>query len=226
VGSQRVGDTALSTFVRSPGNLAGCGLAAVGVALHLVGVAGGVWWPLLVVALYACGFAVARSRSRRPGVVVVDPAPGPDLAAIRSALDRVEARSIDLPDELALPARLIVKGLRDLLLRIDLRQAGSADSFVVSRIATEYLPATIDDYLSIPRSQARLLRGANGKTAFEMAQGQLALLTTQVTEVTDALVRGDHDRLAAQGHFLESRFATSPLSLPPADPGATTRPEA
>ncbi len=225
MGIRRVGDGAIRGFAASPGNLTGVALAAVGVALHLVGVAGGVWWPLLVAALYACGLAIGRSRSRPQRIIVVDPGPGPDVGAIRAALDQVEARSIDLPDELALQVRLIVKGLRDLLARIDLRQAGSADAFVVSRMATEYLPATIGDYLSIPRAQARVLRGANGRTAFEMAQGQLALLNTQVGEVSDALVRGDHDRLATQGHFLESRFAASPLALPPADHGAAPRPE-
>ena len=227
MGSHRDREAALRAFVTSPANLAGGALALLGVVLRLAGALGGAWWPLAIVLLYACGYGIGASRWRRPPVVVIDVDPaGPDLGAIRTALDQVEARSIDLPDELALQVRLIVKGLRDLLARSEFRQAGGGDVRVVTKIATEYLPATVTDYLSIPRSQARLLRGANGKTAFEMAQGQLSLLSGQLSEVTDAMVRGDHDRLAAQGHFLESRFATSSLSLPPPDPDPTSPPEA
>ena len=226
MGSHRDRDAALRAFFTSSSNLAGCALALLGVVLRLAGALGGAWWPLAIVLLYACGYGIGASRWRRSQVVVIDPVPAPDLGAIRAALDQVEARSIDLPDELALQVRLIVKGLRDLLARSEFRQAGGGDVRVVTKIATEYLPVTVTDYLSIPRSQARLLRGANGKTAFEMAQGQLSLLGGQLSEVTEAMVRGDHDRLAAQGHFLESRFDASTLSLPPPDPDPTSRPEA
>jgi hypothetical protein len=140
-------------------------------------------------------------------------------------LAQVESGSVDLPDDLALQVRLIIRGLRDLLARIDL-ETGGADAFVVTRIATDYLPTTVGEYLKIPRSQATVLRGANGRTAFEMAQGQLTLLDGQLAELTEAFVKGDHDRLAAQGHFLESRFAESGLALPAPDPGVIRGPEA
>lgn len=216
----------MRAYATSPGNLAACGLAAVGVLLGAVGVVGGVLWPLLVALLYAGGYWIGATRLSRPAVPAIAPAAsGPDLGAIRAALAQTETRSVDLPDELALQVRLIIKEVRDLLPRLD-PQVGGGDAFVVTRIATDYLPTTVNEYLKIPRSQARLLRGANGRTAFEMAQGQLTLLDGQLTEVTEALVRGDHDRLATQGHFLESRFAASALSLPPAaDPDVTPRPE-
>jgi hypothetical protein len=214
----------VQAYVTSTGNLAGCALAAAGVLLHLIVGLGGVFWPLLVVVLYGIGW-VGATRLSRPHVTVIDvAASGPDIGAIRSVIEQVETRSVDLPDELALQVRLIIKGLRDLLPRIDLRVSGG-DTFVVTKIATDYLPTTVNEYLRIPRSQARLLRGSNGRTAFEMAQGQLALLDGQLAEVTEALVKGDHDRLATQGHFLESRFAESALSLPPSDPDVTARPE-
>jgi hypothetical protein len=212
--------------VTSPGNLIGCGLAAVGVLLGLVGVVGGLVWPLLVAVLYVAGHWVGATGLSRPRVPAALPAAsGPDTGAIRSVLAGVETRSVDLPDDLALQVRLIIRALRDLLTRVDL-DTGGADAFVVTRIATDYLSTTIGDYLAIPRSQATLLRGANGRTAFEMAQGQLALLDAQLTELTEALVRGDHDRLAAQGHFLESRFAESGLELPAPGPDVMRRPEA
>lgn len=206
----------------SPQNLAGCALGGAGAVLHLVAGAGGVWWPLLVAALYGCG-AAARGAPRRRARRAMAPPQGPDLAAVRASLDGVEARSIELDDELALQVRLIVKGLRDLCARIDAGRDAGGDVHVVTRMATEYLPATVGDYLSIPRSQARLRLGSGGRTAFEMAQGQLSILAGQVEEVTEAIVRGDHDRLAAQGRFLESRFATGPLVLPPAEPGGAPR---
>jgi hypothetical protein len=216
----------LRARVTSPGNLAGCGLAAIGVLLGFVGVVGGLAWPLLVAVLYAGGHWIGTTRLPRPHVPAALPAAsGPDIGAIRSVLAQVETRSVDLPDDLALQVRLIVRALRDLLARIDL-ESGGADAFVVTRIATDYLPTTVGDYLKIPRSRANLLRGANGRTAFEMAQGQLTLLDAQLTELTEALVRGDHDRLAAQGHFLESRFAESGLALPAADSGVIRGTEA
>ncbi len=211
--------------VTSPANLAGCTLAAIGVLLHAVGVVGGLVWPLLVAVLYAGGYWIGATRlSRRDPPPALPVASGPDIGAIRSALARVETRSVDLPDDLALQVRLIIRALRDLLTRIDL-ETGGGDAFVVTRIATDYLPTTVGEYLKIPRSQANLLRGASGRTAFEMAQGQLTLLDAQLTELTESLVKGDHDRLATQGHFLESRFAESGLQLPAAAPDVIPRPE-
>ena len=92
----------MQAYVTSTGNLAGCALAAAGVLLSLIVGLGAVFWPLLAVVLYGIGW-VGATRLSRAHVTVIDvAASGPDIVAIRSVIEQVETRSVDLPDELAL----------------------------------------------------------------------------------------------------------------------------
>lgn len=82
-------------------------------------------WPLLVAVLYVAGHWVGATGLSRPRVAAALPAAsGPDIGVMRSVLAGVETRSVDLPDDLALQVRLIIRALRDLVTRVDLPAPG------------------------------------------------------------------------------------------------------
>jgi hypothetical protein len=109
----------------------------------------------------------------------------------------------------------IVDQLQELLPRVEGKSSSSDDVYVLSRMATSYLPDTLDGYLRLPRAYAEKEKLAGGQTAHQMVAAQLDLLAEKVTEVSSAILKGDSDALAAHGRFLAERFARSALQLSP-----------
>ena len=71
---------------------------------------------------------------------------------------------------------------------------------------SEYLPQTIDNYLTLPRAYANSHVVSNGKTAGQLLGDQLDLIDEKMKEIADAIARDDVGKLLAQGRFLEERF--------------------
>ena len=63
---------------------------------------------------------------------------------------------------------------------------------------------------------AALRKMPNGKTADDVLNDQLTLLSSKMDEVADAVHKKDSDALLANGRFLEEKFGASPLALPQA----------
>jgi hypothetical protein len=95
---------------------------------------------------------------------------------------------------------------------------GSPELFVIERIATNYLPTSLQAYLNLPRTYATKHQVQDGKTPKEVLLEQLTLLESKMNEVADDVHRHDSDRLLANGRFLEERFGRSPLSIKPHGP--------
>lgn len=143
-----------------------------------------------------------------------------DPAQVRLALDR-QVRDITgkVPAEVmakVLSLRQIITGI---LPSSGNFPPGSLDLYVVERTATNYLPRSLDSYLSLPRLYATQHRMPNGKTPKEILLDQLTLLETKMAEVAQDVHRNDAARLLVHGRFLEDRFGQPPLSLerPPSD---------
>lgn len=204
----------LGAYAVSTKNVAGLALAIAGLLLHFTGVVGAIW-PLVVAALYAVGALVAPADRRvsRVSPRTLDP------DGVRRALEVVEAKvRRSVPPEFAASVRSISARIRDLLGRVDDQPVASEEVYVLGRIATEYLPATIDGLLRLPADYRMTHRGADGRTPYEMACTQVALLDRKLTDVSDAMLKGDSDELAAHGRFLEERFGGSSLGLPAPGP--------
>jgi hypothetical protein len=198
-------------YLTSRKNLAGSALGLVGVGLALAGVVSGVLPTIGVVAgLYAAG-----------ALVMPEPkstfAPGDeesvDTGAISKALRRLSGVVSSAPPDITAKTQGIIGQLQELLPRIADKPASSDEAYVISRMASNYLPDTLDAYLRLPRTYAETEKLAGGQTAHQMVAAQLDLLTQKVTEVTNAILKGDSDALAAQGRFLAERFAPSALQL-------------
>lgn len=202
--------TGFARYLVSARNLVGCALALVGLVLHLFGLLGPFpVWLLVVVALYAAG-ALLWPR-RRPKVKdAFDP------QEIRRALDHAYQMTHGrLPaDSQSRVARIRAEVL-ELLPHAAEFPPGSQDLFVLRRMATDYLPTTIEAYLALPASYATGRVVQDGKTPLQVMNEQLELLDTQMAEIAEAVHKRDSDRLLANGLFLEEKFGRG--LTPPAD---------
>lgn len=102
--------------------------------------------------------------------------------------------------------------------------AGTHETHVLTRTATDYLPAAINPYISLPRDYAERVPQADGRTAVQILCAQLDTMYAQLWAVYDTLMRRDGDRLLANERFLDEKFGRSALDLPPAAP--STQPPA
>ena len=84
----------------------------------------------------------------------------------------------------------------------------SQDLYLVRQTASDYLPRTLNAFLSLPRENVDKLLPGSGKTAREELRAQLDLLDSKLDEIAQDLLRQDADRLLANRRFLESRFGS------------------
>lgn len=181
--------------------------------LHLFGLLGPFpIWVLVVIALYAVG-AVLGPR-RRPKVAKDTF----DAGEIRRSLDRAYQMT---HGRLPASAQTRVAEIRTEILELLPHAAefppGSPDLYVLRRMATDYLPTTIQAYLALPASYAAGRELQGGRTPLQVLEEQLELLDAKMDEITEAVRRRDSDRLLANGIFLEERFGQvrDGLALPP-----------
>ena len=194
-------------------NIVGSLLALVGLSLFLGGVISGVLVAPIVVGLYLVG-AVATPRPRGLGAFTTsgDIDPG----QMKSALNRIVSESGNrLPEELAAKVTHISSTILDVLPKVTKSSIDRRDLFALERTVSDYLPHTIDNYLTLPRRYADGHPVQGGKTPRQLLADQLDLIDEKMREISDAVARDDVDKLLAQGRFLEDRFGKADdLSLP------------
>lgn len=141
---------------------------------------------------------------------------GFDAITVRRALD-TQVRDITgrVPPEVMAKVLKIRQTILRILVRWDNFEPGSAELFVVTRTATDYLPASLAAYLKLPKADTVRRATSDGKTAKEILVDQLTLLEQRMNEIAEDVARHDLDRLLAHGRFLEERFGRSTLSLKP-----------
>jgi len=194
-------------------NLVGIVLALCGLVLFIGGVIHGWLVPPIVVGLYLVG-AVATPRPRGIGDFAVGGDLDPDRVkkALAEIVDTAQKR---LPDELASKVVAIQATILDLLPKLKASSIDRQDLFAVERTVSAYLPQTLDNYLTLPRSYADSRTVSGGKTARQLLAEQLDLIGQKMQEVSEAVAKDDVAKLLAQGRFLEERFGRNKeLELP------------
>ena len=193
----------MSSFLRylvSAKNLLGCLLALVGFLLHLFGLFGP-FWPLVVVGLYAVGALAGPRRRLKVARDTFDP------PEIRRAVDRAYQMTHGrLPADVQSRVAQIRQEIFELLPHTADFPVGSQDLYVLRRMAVDYLPTTLEAYLSLPASYATQRAIQGGKTSLDVLREQLVLLDEKMDEIAEAVHQRDSDRLLANGIFLEERF--------------------
>ena len=165
--------------------------------LHLIGPA----WPLLLIGLGAWMFwrgdrprhghrhrYQARNASRQPSSEA-------DLPRARKTEPRTE-----LPIDVQVKVEQIPRKVDVLLGHADRFPPFSHDLYLVRQTASDYLPRTIEAYLSLPR------QAAQRPATLQELRAQLDLLDHKLDEIAQDLQRQDMDRLLANRRFLEERF--------------------
>ena len=202
----------LLRYLYSSKNIVGSTLAIFGLLLFFTGVITSFFWPFVVVAMYGIG---ALLWPGPPQLALGGTSFDPD--SIRRSLQHTMTIA---SGKLSPPLQLKLQGIADTITGILPHYAefpaGSPDLFVVGRTATDYLPSALQAYLNLPRAYATLHKMPNGKTADEVLDDQLTLLSSKMDEVADAVHKKDSDALLANGRFLEEKFGASPLALPQA----------
>ena len=187
-------------YLASAKNLLGCLLALVGFLLHLFGLFGP-FWPLVVVGLYAVGALAGPRRRLKVARDTFDP------PEIRRAVDRAYQMTHGrLPADVQSRVAQIRQEIFELLPHTADFPVGSQDLYVLRRMAVDYLPTTLEAYLSLPSSYATQRAIQGGKTSLDVLREQLVLLDEKMDEIAEAVHQRDSDRLLANGIFLEERF--------------------
>ena len=198
----------LTMYIYSTKNLVGCALALVGLVFFFTGIVGGLW-PFVVLGLYAVGALAAPSNT------TYDLHSGWDPGDVRKAL-QTQLRTINgkVPDEVIGKVSAIQDTIANLLPRLERLPPGSEDLYIIQRTALEYLPATLEAYLNLPKAYATLHPVEGGKTPSQVLMDQLVLLESKINEISDDISRNDSDRLLANGRFLREKFGRSELQAP------------
>jgi hypothetical protein len=86
----------------------------------------------------------------------------------------------------------------------------SHELYLVRQTADDYLPRTINAYLSMPSAATDQPLAGQTRTAREELKAQLDLLDAKLDEIAEDLQRQDADRLLSNRRFLEDRFGSQP----------------
>jgi phage shock protein PspC (stress-responsive transcriptional regulator) len=85
--------------------------------------------------------------------------------------------------------------------------------FEVQKIAFEYIPDAIEEYLRLPPAMAKTRRLNNGKTAEESLKEQLTLLDSALEKLSESLFHKDAHGLLVHGRFLKEKFTDHPFRV-------------
>jgi hypothetical protein len=204
----------IETFLYSRRNIVGCLLALGGLALHFIGLIPGLIWLPLMVGLYLIGVLLVPGEQSLN--LRIDAAA--DASGVREALDAL-MKSIQgkVPDDIYAK----VSSIRDsILVTLGNGNGGGAGASMVSdpnvylirQTAMSYLPEALNAYLALPKLYANRSLGGR-KSAHDTLLDQLNLMNQKMTEVAEAMVAHDTDRLEAHGRFLAEKFGGSSLDI-------------
>jgi len=90
---------------------------------------------------------------------------------------------------------------------------GNYDLFTVRQTALDYLPETLESYLNLPPTFARVHPLRDGKTAKQILLEQLTLIDDTMKEVVINLHRQDAHQLLVNQRFLKDRLQQDEFAL-------------
>lgn len=200
----------MARWLYSNKNIAGCVLAMGAPVLAVTGLVAPPLALALLPVLYAAGALAA------PGRPPVDLAAGLDPDDISKSLRMIrKATAGKVGPAVSERVERICDAIRELLPRAaDLGQGGQ-EMHILVRTATDYLPATLEPYLALPRMYADRKVLSDGKTATQILCDQLDVMYERLSQISDAIARADGDKLLANGRFLAEKFGRTGMELPP-----------
>jgi hypothetical protein len=201
----------LESFLYSRRNIVGSLLALGGLALHFVGIVGGLAWLPITVGLYLIGVLLVPGQQG----LALQLGAAQDASEVRDGLDRL-VRSLRgrVADDLY--AKVVnIQGSILGTLEIEAAAGDEADPnvYLIHQTALAYLPDAFSTYLRMPRTVAERRAIAGGRTPHDVLLDQLDLMDRRLADVADDLARHDSDKLLANGRFLAEKFGVSSLRV-------------
>jgi hypothetical protein len=133
-------------------------------------------------------------------------------------------RPTELPIDLQVKVEQIRRKVDVMLGYVDRFPPFSQDLYLVRQTATDYLPRTVNAFLSMPPDGVDTpMPSYGGKTARQELTAQLELLDKKLDDIAQDLQRQDADRLVANRRFLEQRFGTRDAGTQTSEPVSTPR---
>jgi hypothetical protein len=174
----------------------------------------GSMWPWLLIGLGAWMFWHEDGRHRRQRSARRGWAAGPtplraDPSPKSRGADKRPLHKGELPIDLQVKVEQIRRKVDVLLGYADRFPPFSQDLYLVRQTASDYLPRTVNAFLSLPvDAMDKPLGAGRQQTAREELRAQLDLLDSKLDDIAQDLQRQDADRLLANRRFLEARFGT------------------
>lgn len=157
-----------------------------------------------------------RFRREPEPIELPEVAPAPTSEEILASVAQVTARVRGrVPPVVEARVTRIAATVGDMVPRLDRPGMDSRKAHTVVATATSYLPESVDAYLRLPRDFADRRVIADGKTSLMLLVDQLDLLGATLDKISDAVSRQDAAALIAHGAFLEEKFSSSTLTVPP-----------
>jgi phage shock protein PspC (stress-responsive transcriptional regulator) len=130
------------------------------------------------------------------------------LAALQNRLSgRVAARTLEQLERIEEKLVFLLKHTAETQGLLDLTP------FEVRKIAYEYLPDALHQFLRLPPAMARSQHLTDGKTAEEALNEQMNLLDQALQDMAKSLYENDAQGLLVHGRFLKEKFAEQPFRL-------------
>lgn len=207
----------LRRYLTSPKNAAGTILGAAGFAAAGpwgVGL-GGVQTPIVVALLYGVGavFAPSRSHASKVSQVAQAVSAAQLRAELQKLVDATDHKRARLPHEAYVVFHEVVTQLRDILTRAEQLTTSPENLHVVGATIRDYLPTSIDAYVTLGTTGATTSTMTGARTAEEELLRQMEILRDQMIKVRASVFAGDVAALETQGRFLEDKFHRSDLDL-------------
>jgi hypothetical protein len=197
-------------------------------------------WPWLLIAAGAWlfwhqdGRHYRRRQARAAWVARGAPARTQPTQATQSSASSQQKkaskplRPAELPIDLQVRVEQIRRKVDVLLGYADRFPPFSQDLYLVRQTASDYLPRTVNAFLSMPPDGVDTpMASYGGKTARQELSAQLELLDKKLDDIAQDLQRQDADRLVANRRFLEQRFGgrdatgpAEPVKIPVTEPQA------
>jgi hypothetical protein len=157
--------------------------------------------------LFLLGFFLAKSKKIEQAL---PPLTASDIqTTLDSLLDRIRE-----PASKAIYAK--VESIRTSILQTlpsidNLADNTNKDIYLLRKVALEYLPTTLDNYIKIPYNIRRGQIMKDGKTAHDLMLEQLTLLDREMKGISEGITKQETDKLRVHGRYLEQLFEESDL---------------
>lgn len=161
--------------------------------------------------LFIIGFLLGSSKEIQR---VVPPLSSDDL---QSSLDDLLAHVKEKDASKAIVAK--VESIRSSILNTlpsipNLSDNTNKDIYLLRKVALEYLPNSLNNYLKMPFKLRRGETLKDGKTAHDLMLEQLTLLDREMHGIFESVTKQETDSLRVHGRYLEQLFEETDLFVP------------